>query len=192
MNSFWSRLLIHSENTYLKKNVFLEQSFAFRTDKQAIHFLAEITNWSNLQVLFFIDLSKFIKILCRERLLDKIKPLIDDQFILNLVNSFLHSPILDKKGINRADERIPPVRFLRPVLFYYFLDEIDRNFVSKFPDWTFARFYHQMLVPIGTGITEEDLVFLQNSFMDEGVQLHILKPRKVVSCLFGRKPIWKT
>lgn len=49
------------------------------------------------------------------------------------------------------------------------------------------RFYHQMLVPIGTGITEEDRVFLQNSFMDEGVPLHILKPRdgKVVSCLFG-------
>ena len=53
--------------------------------------------------------------------MDKIKPLIDDQFILNLVNSFLHSPILDKEGRKRAlDRGIPPVRFLLPVLFNFF------------------------------------------------------------------------
>ena len=59
---------------------------------------------------------------------------------------------------------------------------MDRNFSSKFPDWTFARFYHQMFVPIGTGIsrdcriTEEILIFLQNAFIAEGGELHILCP----------------
>lgn len=177
-------MLIHLKKKYVfTHNVFLEQSFACQTDKKARYFLAEITNWSNLKVLFVIDFSKFSKILCRKELVDKIKPLIDDQFILNLVNSFLHSPILDKEGRNRAlDRGIPPVRFLLPLLFNFFLDKMDRNFSSKFPDWTFARFYHQMFVPIGTGIsrdcriTEEILIFLQNAFIAEGGELHILCP----------------
>lgn len=59
---------------------------------------------------------------------------------------------------------------------------MDRKFLSKFPDWTFARFYHHMLVPIGTGKseictgTEEDLLFLLNAFIQEGISFHILKP----------------
>lgn len=127
--------------------------------------------------------------------MDKIKPLIEDQFILNLIFSFLHSPILDEEGINLALNRgIPPVRFLLPVLFHFFLDEMENNFVSKFPDWTFARLYHQMLVPIGTGKsrdTEEDLFFRKNAFLAEGVELHILKPYVVKGWEGGLRSFWE-
>lgn len=67
------------------------------------------------------------------------------------------------------------------------MDEMDRDFVSKFTDWPFARFYHQMLFTIGAACKEKDLLFLQNSFINEGLKLEILKPGdgKVVSWLFG-------
>ncbi|CAK7324931.1 unnamed protein product [Dovyalis caffra] len=96
-------------------NVFVTQSFACRPDTNSKLFLAEITNWSNLRLLLVIDFSIFKKILCRKRLYFVQKPLIDDLFIINLIDSFLNSPILDKKGENRAGG-IPPVRFLRPKL----------------------------------------------------------------------------
>jgi len=143
-------------------------------------------------MLLVFDLSNWISFLSRKRIVDKIKPLIDDEFILNLVNSFLHSPILDMKGKNLAYEKIPPVRFLRPLLFHFFLDDLDRKILSKLPNWTFARFYHHMLIPIENNfiVTEENLVFIQNAFMDDdAVKLHILKPRdgKVFSsCIFEK------
>lgn len=78
-----------------------------------------------------MDFAILSRTLCRKRLVDKIKPLIDDQFVLNLVDSFLHSPIQDKKGRNLAlNGGIPPVRFLHPVLFNFFLDDVDRDFAE--------------------------------------------------------------
>lgn len=175
------------ERYVLTPNVFLEQSFACRTEKKAIHFLAEIKNWSNLRALFVLDFSIFSKVLCRKRLVAKMKPLIEDQFILHLIDSFLHCPIKDKQGRN-LNEGIPGVQFIFPVLLNFFLDDMDRKFVSKFPDWTFARFYHQMLIPIGTGCKKEDLLFIQNAFIDDGVKLEILRPGdgKAVFCRSGR------
>ncbi len=117
--------------------VFLEQSFACRTDKGSPHFLAEIKNWSNLKLLLILNFYFLKKNLCRKRLVDKIKPLLGDSFIFTLINSFLHSQILDKKGQNQAlNGGRPPVRFLRRVLFHFFLEDLDRNLLSKFPDWT--------------------------------------------------------
>lgn len=114
----------------LTQNLFLEQSFAGQTDKL---FVAKIRSWSNLRVLFVIDLSIFSMILCRKRLLDKIKPLIEDPFILNLIESFLHSPVLDKAGKNLALKGgIPPVRFIHSILWNFFLDDMDRYFLSSF------------------------------------------------------------
>lgn len=173
----------------LTNNVFLEQSFAGQTDKL---FVAEIRSWSNRIVLFVIDLSIYSQILCRKRLLDKIKPLIEDQFILNLIESFLHSPVLDKAGKNLALKGgIPPVRFIHSILFNFFLDDMDRNFLSKFPGATFARFSHQLLIPIGTdksrNIRVRDLEKAFLAELDSGILINILKPGdgKVLSCNFG-------
>lgn len=68
---------------------------------------------------------------------------------------------------------------------------MDRDFVSRFPDWTFARFYHQLLIPIETSKSiydiEEFLLFLYNAFPEEGVKFDILRPGdgKLVRCLPG-------
>lgn len=168
----------------LTQNVFIGQSFAGQTVKL---FVAEIRSWSNLRVIFVIDLPIYSSNI-RKRLLEKIKPLIEDQFIRNLIENFLHCPVLDKKGINRADERIPPVRFIHDCLLNFYLDDLDRKFVSKFPGLAFARFYNHMLVPIFTACKEEYILFIQKFIIDiSGVQLHILKPGdgKVVSFLSG-------
>jgi hypothetical protein len=172
------------------KNLFLEQSFAGQTDKL---FVAKIRSWSNLRVLFVIDFSIYSKILCRKRLLDKIKPLIEDPFILNLIESFLHSPVLDKAGKNLALKGgIPPVRFINSIFLNFFLDDMDRKFLSKFPGATFARFSHQLLIPIGTDKSRNNIRVrdLEKAFLaelDSGIILNILKPGdgKVVSCKFG-------
>lgn len=172
----------------LTKNFFLEQSFAGQTDKL---FVAKIRSWSNLRVLFVIDLSIYSKILCRKRLIDKIKPLIEDPFILNLIESFLHSPVLDKAGKNLALKGgIPPVRFIHSI---FFNDDMDRKFLSKFPGATFARFSHQLLIPIGTEKSRNNIRVrdLEKAFflaeLDSGIIIKILKPGdgKVVSCNFG-------
>lgn len=171
----------------LTPNIFLEQSFPGQTDKL---FVAEIKSWSNLRGLFVIDLSRYSSILCRRRLMDKIKPLIEDPFILNLIERFLHSPVLDNAGKNLALKGgIPPVRFLHSILFNFFLDEMDRNFLSKFPGATFARFSHQMVIPIGKSrnlrIRDLETAFLAE--LDSGILITLLKPGdgKMVSCNFG-------
>lgn len=170
------------------QNVFLEQSFPGQTDTL---FVAEIRSWSNLRLLFVIDLSIYSHILCIKRLLDKIKPLIEDQFILNLIENFLHSPVLNKAGKNILKGGIPPVRFLHSILLNFFLDDIDRHFLSKFPGATFARFSHQLLIPIGTeksrNIRIRDLEKAFLAELDSGILIKILKPGdgQVVSCNFG-------
>ena len=115
-----------------KSNVFHEKSIACMLNKEAaIDFCYEITQWYNLRYLFVFDFSFISDTLCRKRLLEKIGPHISDSFILNLINSFLHSPILDVDGINLAlNDGIPPVRFLQKVLFNFYLDDLERLLLS--------------------------------------------------------------
>lgn len=117
------------ERYVLTPNVFLEQSFACRTDKKAIHFLAEIQNWSNLRALFVLDFSIFSKVLCRKRLVAKMKPLIEDQFILHLIDSFLHCPIKDKQGRN-LNEGIPGNFFFPFYSTSFWTIWIENSFLS--------------------------------------------------------------
>lgn len=183
-------LLISLANILLKyvlrPEVFLDQSFAFRTDKGAFHFLDEISNWSNLEILLVFDLSFLFSKFCTKRLVAKIKPLLGDSFILNLVDSFLHLPLLHEKKIQVLHVGIqPPFLFLRSVLFHFFLDDLDRNCCQ---DWVFARFYDQMLVPIETkNLKQLELLEIKNYAINAGVPLSILKPGdgKKVSCLSG-------
>ncbi|KAK7298215.1 hypothetical protein VNO77_47126 [Canavalia gladiata] len=93
-----------------------------------------------------------------------------------------HSPVLDKAGKNLALKGgIPPVRFIHSIFFNFFLDDMDRKFLSKFPGATFARFSHQLLIPIGTDKSRNNIRVrdLEKAFLaelDSGIILQILKP----------------
>ena len=99
-------------------------------------------------------------------------------------------PVLDKYGKNlELKGRIPPVRFIHDISFY--LDDINRYFYSY--KATFARFTHQMLIPIGNYNNKMNIRDLDKDFLaelDEGIKMNISilkkETRRWSSSSFGK------
>lgn len=75
---------------FAHSSVFLEQSFGFRADRRV--FYGRLVGGGRVRKLFKLDLTNQIS---RTR---KLKSLVRDRYVFDLVSSFLAIPILDKKG----------------------------------------------------------------------------------------------
>ncbi|XAR51024.1 hypothetical protein NMG60_11005522 [Bertholletia excelsa] len=100
--------------------------------------------------LYRIDLTASLSTMERSLILDRVKPLVGDGSVYELISSFLDLPIIDDDGNVRSDISfgvIPPVGEITRVLFNIVLmDTFDREFPNKFPGITFYRFIHEVYI----------------------------------------------
>ncbi|XAR56186.1 hypothetical protein NMG60_11036564 [Bertholletia excelsa] len=105
---------------------------------------------NDVKRLYRIDLTASLSTMERSLILDRVKPLVGDGSIYELISSFLDLPIIDDDGNVRSDNCfgvIPPVGEITRVLFNIVLmDTFDREFPNKFPGITFYRFIHEIYI----------------------------------------------
>lgn len=119
-------------------------------------FFGTVVFWGNVELLLLFDLSPSLPLLSRSRLLSKLESVVKDPFLLRLISSFLELPIIDKTETDWSTKTgIPTVTFPTPILFHFFLDELDRAFEAHFLNFRYARYYHQIFVPIFLGKSKE-------------------------------------
>lgn len=130
--------------TFNKKGLFHSSSFGYNREQNLKHFFTKLSGWEKGQGIFIMDLSASLTCISRSRLLEKLEPAVDDQYILRLISSFLEVQITDNSGT--ADwafpEGVPPVNFVAPVLKNYYLDSLDRAFEEKFPIYLMCAMTH--------------------------------------------------
>lgn len=95
--------------------------------------------------VYKLSLSPSLCILPINLILEKVKPLVDDSFVYELISSFLRLPIIGSARLDRKG--IPPAGEISRVIFDIVLKEIfDREFAIKFPDICFYRFKHEVII----------------------------------------------
>jgi hypothetical protein len=65
---------------------------------------------------------------------------------------------------------------LQPLLLDFFLDDLDREILDKFPNEPFARFYDKLFIPLKCGVTSDHLHKIKNHALNAGTPLSILRP----------------
>lgn len=79
-------------------NLFMNESFSHREDRNIQNYKTEIASWGKVDFLILIDLSEAPAFISRARLMAKVESVVKDQIILELLNSFLNSSLLTKNG----------------------------------------------------------------------------------------------
>jgi len=93
--------------------------------------------------ILFMDCSKSLPIYPKERILEKVYPLIHyDDDLYRLLESFCNLPILDEKGRDYSNKKgVPPLSNMNRVLFNIYLDDIDQEIEAQLPkNVIFVRF----------------------------------------------------
>lgn len=88
-----SRVLSLTLDSY---GAFLEHSFALKKKGGGINaFYDEVRNCGKVNMLLYFDLTPSLNTLSRFRLVTKVRPVLNDPFLFQLVSSFLNFSLLD-------------------------------------------------------------------------------------------------
>ncbi|XAR51037.1 hypothetical protein NMG60_11005540, partial [Bertholletia excelsa] len=122
----------------------------YRFENDVDSFYYSLQQIGKVKRLYRIDLTASLSTMERSLILDRVKPLVGDGSVYELISSFLDLPIIDDDGNVRSDISfgvIPPVGEITRVLFNIVLmDTFDREFPNKFPGITFYRFIHEVYI----------------------------------------------
>lgn len=101
-------------------------------------------------MLFFLDLTPSLNTLCRSRLLSKLEPVLKKgSSIFNIVSSFLNLAILDEDKRDWSEKHgVPDVGLLASVLLNFYLDDLDRKVINRFPSLNYVRFINEARISI--------------------------------------------
>lgn len=111
--------------------------------------LSTIQTWSSFEALLYIDCANSILTFNRERVLEKVNPIIDyDEYLLGLIEQFTNCYVIDEMDRNYIHiGGIPPYPLLGNVLFNIIIDDIDREIQSILPNLTYVRYQHKFFIP---------------------------------------------
>lgn len=122
----------------------------FRLTNMVSSFYYSLQQMGKVDRLYKIYLMESLSILPISLILDRVKPLVGDDFVYKLISSFLILPLVDTDGNTRRDihpSGIPPAGEITRVLFNIVLTDIfDREFTKRFPGITFYRFIHEVFI----------------------------------------------
>lgn len=142
-------------------------------------FFATVAEWRDLVTIIHCNFANSLVEFSRERLLDKIHPIIQgnlDLFIL--IESFCNIPIYEESGRDHSKSTgIPAYYAIDTILFNIILDDIDRDMERKYPNIRYVRFQHRFL--FGFSSLYESYIytnklnnlFLDNSFVSPTVEV---------------------
>jgi hypothetical protein len=159
--------------TILESSVLIDQSFGF---KIPIHsFFENLGECGEVSTLLYLNLTPtMISFPCsKEYVYSKLYPILKDRDVINLVWSFINIPIEFNNEIIRSGMfNIPPVGIISIVLFNFFLDDLDRTFISFLPDNAYYRYISK------TFIMNYDIILIKKILSERrlNAKIHLLTP----------------
>lgn len=108
---------------------FHSSSHGFRSNRGLFSFFSAMRSWRSLAMLQKSDVVSCFDKIPHDLLLSELRSYLgaENEEIINLISSFLRTPILDKKGVNYASSSlgIPQGSPISPVLMNIYLNSLD-------------------------------------------------------------------
>lgn len=123
LNSLYRLLIDHWDSK------FHSSSHGFRSNRGLLSFFSAMRSWRSLAMLQKSDVVSCFDKIPHDLLLSELRSYLgaENEEIINLISSFLRTPILDKKGVNYASSSlgIPQGSPISPVLMNIYLNSLD-------------------------------------------------------------------
>nr|KUM48159.1 18S ribosomal RNA intron 1 ORF [Picea glauca] len=152
----------------LLRDIFLPCSHGFRKKRSGETLFMDVLSWGPIDQFVVADIVKCFDNLEHKRLLMAVQSFIDDDGIVNLINSFLITDILDREGINYnysvKSKGIAQGCSLSPVLLNIYLHSFDlamSRFSGTYPLVRYARYADDILLAFrstGPQINEDNQI----------------------------------
>lgn len=118
-----------------------------RTENRGQLLYKSLKEMIKVNKLHKLDLNQSLEIMPKNLILEKIKCLIGSGYFVQLIDNYLHLPIIDDFGMHH-DCNIPTVCEITRILFDIILMEVfDREFTKKYPGIKFVRFVNEVFIP---------------------------------------------
>ena len=123
---------------------------SYTKDRTYFHYLDTIQEWREMEALIQLNCSNSITKFSRSRLIEKVHTIVhNDEGLVKLISSFCNISIINTTGNDcSVNTGVPPLTFIAEILFNIILDDIDREIEEQLPKLKYARFEHEIFIPI--------------------------------------------
>jgi len=152
---------------------FSKYSYGFRKGKGTSNCLAQLSSYvkSGYSYIVDIDLAKFFDEVNHDRLLKSLSHRIGDKVLLNLINKFLKSGILEGGLVSQRTKGTPQGSPLSPLLSNIVLDELDKELERR--GLRFVRYADDMIILVRSQKAAERVMKSVTKFIEQRLKLKV-------------------
>ena len=157
--------------------IFSEHSYGFRKGKGTGPCLEQASRYvkEGYRYIVDIDLAKFFDEVNHDRLMWMLRSRISDKVLLQLINKFLKSGILEGGLSSQRTKGTPQGSPLSPLLSNIVLDELDKELERR--GLRFVRYADDMIIMVGSQKAAERVMRTVSRFIEERMKLKVNKDK---------------
>lgn len=156
-----------NHSSYFRKSCYSAYN---SSDRSYIHYINTIQEWVEMEALLILNCGKSITYFSRSRLIEKIRPIVNnDDNLVKLISSFTDLHVVDNKGryLLSLKAGIPYIPFISEILFDIIMDDIDQTIEERLPKLKYARFLNEIFIPIFNKVNNIELYAALNDIFKE-------------------------
>lgn len=172
----------------LKRSTYLSKSCisTYKGKDYLYTYHSTILEWRGVEALLRLNCSKSYITYPRSRLLEKVKTLLNNEQVVDLIKCFCNLSIIDNMDrVHSLNTCFPPMIFIGEIRLNRILDDIDQEMAKRLPKQNYARLQHEILIPI----FGEDKDGLYNTTLDEIFHQCNFMPPEIKRAVRGGDPI---
>jgi len=159
---------------------FEDISFAYRLNRSRHNAISRISEWRDKGYVWVVDadIDSYFDEVSHDILIKRVRELVSDEYIINLIILWITSPIYDRDGVILPPKGLPQGAVISPLLANLYLDRFDEEMEKS--KYKLVRYADDFLVLCKSKPdAEEALAMVGNILSDLGLRLNKEKTRIV-------------
>lgn len=176
----------------LDKNILLDNSFGMKTPVPDYYSNLISRGKIGRDGLFRMDLTLSLQSINKSYLMDRLKSIISNKTLLELVQSYLSMSyyIYDSSNkenitVDLPNISIPPIGLISLVLLNLALTDLDHEFKRNYPHIVYSRYIHEVYIS-NSSLSERSLSLLLDKLSYSGKIFSIKPGESSKSCYVGK------
>lgn len=159
---------------------FEDVSFAYRLNKSRHNAISRISEWRDKGYVWVVDadIDSYFDEVNHDILIKRVRELVFDEYLINLIIQWITSPIYDKEGVILPPKGLPQGAVISPLLANLYLDRFDEEMGKS--KYKLVRYADDFLVLCkAKSDAQEALELVSNILSNLGLRLNKEKTRIV-------------